>query len=459
MTAALVLDPHVLVDSNHHVVRQGLRPCARVAAVPRRHATNSRISGFHKMGHEERLATIQAHTGISDDEVAELHGMKGIGFELANRLVENVITTISIPVGVATNMTVDGIDRLVPMATEESSVVAAVCNAALQCRPSGGFVCSTSGPNMIAQVQMVGVKDPQAARLKILERRDEIAKICDATDPILTKLGGGFRDVEVRVIETAGGPMVITHLIVDTRDAMGANAVNSMAERVAPFITKWTGGRVYLRILTNLADRRVARARAVWRCEDIGGESVRDGIISAYQFADADPYRATTHNKGIMNGISSVVLATGNDTRAVESGAHSYAARTGRYRSLTRFELTEDGHLAGSIELPLAVGIVGGATKAHPTAKTCLKIMQATDADTLQRVIASVGLAQNYAALKALATVGIQKGHMSLHASNIAMAAGAVGEEIDIVAKLMVGQGAVRQDIAADLLAGIRAQK
>eukprot|EP00035_Acanthoeca_spectabilis_P021665 m.439445 g.439445 ORF g.439445 m.439445 type:complete len:445 (+) comp18392_c0_seq1:1265-2599(+) len=426
----------------------------RAAAVSTR--SSSRIHGFHKLSHEDRVAAVQAKSGISDTQAKELISMDGIGFDLANRLVENVVTTISIPVGVATNVIVDGVERLVPMATEESSVVAAVCNSALQCRGTGGFFCSTTGPNMIAQVQLVAVDDPANARLKILERRDEIAELCDATDPILTGLGGGFRDLEVRVIDTEGGPMVITHLIIDTRDAMGANAVNSMAESLAPLIASWTGGKTYLRILSNLADRRVVRARAEWSCEAIGGESVRDGIIAAYQFADADPYRATTHNKGIMNGISAVVLATGNDTRAIEAGAHAYASLTGRYRSLTRYEKTSQGNLAGSIELPLAVGIVGGATKAHPTAKTCLDIMQCTDADTLQRVIAATGLAQNFGALKALATVGIQKGHMSLHAGNIAMAAGAVGEEIDKVAREMVSRGVVRQDVALEILTKLR---
>lgn len=342
------------------------------------------------------------------------------------------------------------------MATEESSVVAAVCNTAKQCRDTGGFHCSTSGPLMIAQIQLVGVTDPEAARFKILERRAEIEEICNATDPILTSLGGGFRDLEVRVIESAGGPMVVTHLICDTRDAMGANAVNSMAETLGPKMEAWAQGKCYLRILSNLADKRLARARAVWKLETIGGEEVRDGIIAAYQFAAADPYRAATHNKGIMNGISAVVLATGNDTRAIESGAHAYASRSGKYTSLTTFEVTAEGDLAGSIELPLAVGTVGGATKAHPMAKNCLDVMNVTDADTLQRIMASTGLAQNFGALKALATVGIQKGHMGLHAGNIAMAAGATGDEIDIIAKQMVADSTVRQDVAEKLLAELR---
>lgn len=409
------------------------------------------------MDHASRLAAVQNVTGISDDTVATLKAMDGIDFSLADKLVENVIGNMSIPLGVATNMIVDGTERLVCMATEESSVVAAVCNTAKQCRDTGGFVCSTSGPLMIAQMQLVNVADPYAARMKILERRAEIEVICNETDPVLTKHGGGFRDLEIRVIDTAGGPMVITHIIVDTRDAMGANAVNSMAEKLGPLLEDWTSGKCYLKILSNLADRRLARARAVWSLDTIGGPDVRDGMIAAYQFAAADPYRAATHNKGIMNGISAVVLATGNDTRAIESGAHAYASRGGQYTSLTTYEVTAEGDLAGSIELPLALGIVGGATKAHPMAAASLEIMGVTDADTLQRITASVGLAQNFGALKALATVGIQKGHMSLHSSNVAMAAGAVGDEIDLIAKKLVELGTVRQDIAEEMLGKVRA--
>ena len=313
-----------------------------------------------------------------------------------------------------------------------------------------------SGTLMIAQIQTIEVSDPHAARLRILERRDEIKAICDECDPVLLKFGGGFRDLEVRVLDSLSGPMLITHLIVDTRDAMGANAVNTMAEKVAPHVAQWTGGRVYLRILSNLADRRLARAHAVWHLDQIGGSEVRDGILSAYHFAAADPYRAATHNKGIMNGISAVVLATGNDTRAVEAGAHAYAAREGHYGSLSRFEKTADGHLSGSIEVPMPVGLIGGATKVHPTAQASLKILGVTSAERLARIIAAVGLAQNFSALKALATTGIQKGHMALHAQNIAMMAGAVGEEIERVARVLVERGTVRQDIAQTVLQELR---
>ncbi|MFT6670210.1 MAG: hydroxymethylglutaryl-CoA reductase [Afipia broomeae] len=422
-----------------------------------RHGANrgSRIAGFHRKSPQERLDLVASFAGLDAATAAHLADMGNLPPPLADKMIENVIATMNVPIGIATNMKVDGEDVLIPMATEESSVVAAVCNAARQTYDAG-FTTSVSGTLMIAQVQAVEVPDPYAARLRLLEKRDEIKAICDACDPLLVKLGGGFRDVEVRILDTLGGPMVITHLIVDTRDAMGANAVNTMAEKIAPHIATWSGGRVFLRILSNLADRRLARAHAVWRLEDIGGESVRDGIISAYQFAEADPYRAATHNKGIMNGISAVILATGNDTRAVEAGAHAFAARSGRYTSLTRYEITKDGHLSGSIELPLAVGLIGGATKIHPTAQACLKILGVTTAERLARIIAAVGLAQNFSALKALATVGIQSGHMALHAQNIAIMAGAVGDEVEAVAKALVERATVRIDIAQEVLDIIR---
>ncbi|WP_211107082.1 hydroxymethylglutaryl-CoA reductase, degradative [Azospirillum thermophilum] len=413
------------------------------------------------MSQRERLEQVAAFAGLEPALVEHLANTGNLDAALADRLIENVVGTMNVPLGIATNMRIDGEDVLIPMATEESSVVAAVCNAGRQCYETGGFTTGLSGTLMIAQIQTVGVADPHAARLRILDRREEVKAVCDGCDPVLLGLGGGFRDLEVRVLDTAGGPMLITHLIVDTRDAMGANAVNSMAEALAPHIAGWTGGRVYLRILSNLADRRLARAHAVWSLdrlavEGMTGAQVRDGIISACHFAAADPYRAATHNKGIMNGISAVVLATGNDTRAVEAGAHAYAARGGSYGSLTRFEIAADGSLGGSIELPMAVGLIGGATRLHPTAQACLKILGVTSAARLARIIAAVGLAQNFSALKALATTGIQKGHMALHAQNIAMMAGAVGGEIERVAHLLVERGTVRMDVAQGLLRDLR---
>ncbi|HDZ37707.1 MAG TPA: hydroxymethylglutaryl-CoA reductase, degradative [Marinobacter sp.] len=417
----------------------------------------SRISGFHNLSMQERLEKVIEAAGLSPDVADHMNNTGNLNADIADSMIENAIGTMNIPVGVATNMIVDQQDTLIPMATEESSVVAAVCNAARQCRDSGGFITSMSGSLMIAQIQLVDVPNPEFARLQILERKAEIQQVCDETDPVLLKHGGGFRDVEVRVLEgRQTGTMVITHLIVDTRDAMGANAVNSMAEAVAPLIAQWTNGRTYLRILSNLADRRLARARATWTLDAIGGESVRDGILAAYEFADIDPYRAATHNKGVMNGVSAVVLATGNDTRAVEAGAHAFAANTGRYRSLTHWEADRAGNLTGMIEMPMPVGLIGGATKSHPTARIALDIMAVKSADQLARIIAAVGLAQNFSALKALATTGIQKGHMALHAKNIAVMAGALGAEIDAVAKDLVRLGKVRVDIAEDLLNKLR---
>jgi len=418
--------------------------------------TGSRIAGFHSLSPQERLDAVTRRSGLGNEGKSHLIEAGSALVELADHLSENVIGTMNVPLGVATNLIVDGEDVLVPMATEESSVIAAVCNAAKQCRDTGGVTATWTGPQMIAQVQILNSPDPEAAKQALLDRRDEIKASCDACDPMLLKLGGGFRDIEVRVLDTRIGPMVILHLIVDTRDAMGANAVNTMAEKLAPHVENWTGGTVKLRILSNLADRRVVTVRGVWRTETIGGEDVRDGMIAASAFADADPYRAATHNKGIMNGISAVVLATGNDTRAIEAGAHAFASRSGRYTALSTWDKTPEGDLEGVMEIPMAVGIVGGATKVHPTAQACLKIMGVTNAERLAKVAAAVGLVQNFSALKALATTGIQAGHMRLHAQNLAITVGAVGEEIEAVAAEIVAKGEIREDAAQAALEQIR---
>jgi hydroxymethylglutaryl-CoA reductase len=417
---------------------------------------SSRIAGFHKLGIQGRLDILKERCNLDPETVQAMLNTGNLPADTADHLIENVITTMNIPVGIATNMKVDDSDVLVPMATEESSVVAAVCNAARQCYDNGGFTTSMSGSQMIAQIQLVNITNPQFCRISILEQKSQIKKLCDDCDPILLSLGGGLQDIEVRIIDSSIGPMVITHLIVDTRDAMGANAVNTMAEKLAPLIEQWTGGKVYLRILSNLADRRLARARATFTCDAIGGEAIRDGIMSAYHFAESDPYRAATHNKGIMNGVSAVVLATGNDTRAVEAGAHAYAARNGHYSSLTHWEINKTGDLVGSIEIPMAVGLVGGATKLHPMAKANLQILGVKSASQLARIIAATGLAQNFAALKALATTGIQKGHMALHAQNVAMMAGAVGQQIDQVANALIAQGTIRIDVAQSILQDLK---
>jgi hydroxymethylglutaryl-CoA reductase len=337
------------------------------------------------------------------------------------------------------------------MATEEASVVAAASNAARTAYDLGGFHTSLSGSIMRGQIQVVDLTDPYGAMARIYENKKEILDRCNAKDPTLVSLGGGAIDVEVHVIERAKQPMVVLHLLVDTRDAMGANAVNTMAEAVAPYIEEITSGRVVLRIISNLADRRLVRARAVFSTEELGGKEVVDNIIRAYEFAECDPYRATTHNKGIMNGISAVVLASGNDTRAVEAGAHAYASVSGRYRSLTRWELNREGNLVGTIEVPMAVGIVGGATKSHPTARLGLKLMGIQNAEELAGAIAAVGLAQNLAAMRALAAEGIQKGHMALHARNLAMMAGAHDDQIDQIVKQAIQEKDVRYDRILEL--------
>ncbi|SEF67915.1 hydroxymethylglutaryl-CoA reductase [Jhaorihella thermophila] len=408
--------------------------------------TNSRLPGLHNLPRAERLTRVAQAAGLDAAARAHLEAAAAHDGEIADHLSENVISVMAVPLGVATNLRVDGQDVLVPMATEESSVVAAVCNGARACRDAGGVVTEADPPRMIAQVQVTGLEDLSAARDAVLARRDEIAARCNACDPVLVRLGGGFRDVEARIVP----PFLVLHLIVDVRDAMGANTVNTMAERIAPFVEEITGGRVGLRILSNLADRRLVRARAVWPAEVIGADVV-DGILSAWAFAAADPYRAATHNKGIMNGIDAVGLATGNDTRALEAGAHAFAAQGG-YGPLSSYEKTPQGDLLGRIELPMPVGIVGGATRAHPTAQAALKIMGATTADRLARVMAAVGLVQNFSALRALATEGIQRGHMGLHARNVAIAAGATGAQIDRIARAMVERGEIRENVARTLL-------
>jgi hydroxymethylglutaryl-CoA reductase len=417
---------------------------------------NSRIPGFYKKTIEERTKLIKELVGLSEEEIETLHSWGNLEPKIADAMIENVIGAMAYPFAIATNFKINNKDYLIPMVIEESSVVAAASNAARVMRKDGGIKATTTGPVMISQIQLVNVKAPYFAKMKIIEHKDEILELANKQDPVLVKLGGGAKDLEVRVIDSPQGPMVVTHLIVDVRDAMGANAVNTMAEKVAPLIEQITGGRVYLRILTNLAEKRLARAWVKVYKEDIGGEDVVDGIVAASNFAWADPYRAATHNKGIMNGIIAVALATGQDHRALEAGAHAYAARSGRYMPLSLWEKDENGNLVGSIELPVAVGLVGGAVKVHPVARIALKILGVESAQELAEIMAAVGLAQNFAALRALATEGIQKGHMKLHAKNIAIMAGAPPELADKIADIMVSEGKVRFDRAKELLEELR---
>lgn len=419
----------------------------------------SSYSGFFKLSMADRLKEVAEFAGFSEEEQAVLASADSLDDEKADNMIENVIGKYALPMGVAINFVINGKDVVIPMVVEEPSVVAACSNAAKMARPSGGFRASASGNVMIAQIQVLGIATPEAARSMILEKKDEIIRICNEKDPVLVSLGGGVKDVEVRAIETKAGVMVIVHLLVDTGDAMGANAVNTMAEAVAPFIEEITGGTVELRILSNLADHRLVRARATWRKEDIGGEEVVEKMLNAYAFAEADPYRAATNNKGIMNGIVPVVIATGNDTRAIESGAHSYAARSGRYTSMTTWEKDENGDLVGSIEIPMAVGLVGGATKIHPAAKAAVKLLGVRTAAELGQIIACAGLANNMAAMKALATEGIQRGHMSLHARNLANTVGARGEILEKIVKQMVSEKKVRIEYAQELFEKYSSEK
>ncbi len=410
----------------------------------------SRISGLYKLPPAERLKAVAAASGLSPEAIEQINS--GLKIDQADKMVENVIGLMQVPLGVATNFVIDGREIIIPMATEEPSVIAAASNGARMARPGGGFTTSSTGPVMRAQIQAVGISDPYGAKMAILEKAGELAEAANSKDPMLVKFGGGVKDIEVYVIDSRVGPMVVTHLIVDCRDAMGANAVNTMAEFLAPKIEAITGGKVYLRIISNLADRRLARARAIFKAEEIGGPEVVDGIIQAAALAEVDPYRAATHNKGIMNGVTAVVLATGNDTRAVESGAHAYASISGRYKSLTCYEKNADGDLVGTIEMPVAVGLVGGATRVHPVARANVSMLGVKSADDLSRIIASVGLSQNFAALRALASEGIQRGHMSLHAKNVAVQAGAKCDMIEIVAARMAAERMISVDRAAEIM-------
>jgi len=350
---------------------------------------NSAISGFYRLSIAERRDILKRELNLTDDEMRLIANMGSLEEGIADRMIENVVSEMEVPIGIAMNFLINGKDYLVPMAIEEPSVVAAASNAARMARVKGGFKSISSDPLMIGQIELSGIPDPFGAKFRILERKEELIQLANSRDPVLLKLGGGAKDVEVRVIDE-NNPMVVVHLIVDVRDAMGANAVNTMAEYLAPRISEISGGKVRLRILSNLATYRVTRSYAVFDKKTIGGEDVVEGILEAYRFARDDPYRATTHNKGIMNGIDAVLVATSNDWRAVEAGAHAYAAMRG-YTSLSRWEMNSDGDLVGYLELPMAVGIVGGATVTHPKAKLMRKILGITSAREFADVLGAVG--------------------------------------------------------------------
>ncbi|RLI31083.1 hydroxymethylglutaryl-CoA reductase, degradative [Candidatus Bathyarchaeota archaeon] len=413
---------------------------------------SSRISGFYKLPREERLRIVAEFAGLSEEEVEVLRSGGGLGIETADRMIENVIGMMAYPLGVAVNFRINGRDRLIPMVLEEPSVVAAASNAARMMREGEGIRTSSTEPVMIGQIQILKVENPQEKAEALLSAKEEILELANQQDPILVKFGGGARDLEVRFLDSRVGPMMVVHLLVDCRDAMGANAVNTMCEALAPKLEKITGGKVLLRIISNLADRRLVRAEALVRKEAVGGEEVVDGIVAASAFAEADPYRAATHNKGILNGVIAVALATAQDHRAIEAGAHAYAARSGRYTALTRWEKTPEGDLLGRLEMPMAVGTVGGATRVHPVAKIALKILGVKSARELAEVMGAVGLAQNLAAIRALATEGIQRGHMRLHARNLVIMAGAEGALVDKAVEELVSSGEIRFDRAVEVV-------
>jgi hydroxymethylglutaryl-CoA reductase len=414
----------------------------------------SKISGFYKLSIKDRIEFLKKFADLSEDEVNILSS--SLDLKTADRMIENVIGTFDLPIGLALNFLINGKDYIIPMVTEESSVVAAASNAAKIARIKGGFITDCSDPLMIGQIQILNLEDIASSIKELLDHKKEILKIANSQDRILNDLGGGAKDFELRILDSPIGKMIVMHLIVDVRDAMGANAVNTMVEALAPIIEDLTGGKVRLKILSNLADKRIVKAKAIFDKEKMGGEKIVDDFLESYTLASLDPYRATTHNKGIMNGIDSLIIATGNDFRAIEAGAHAYASLDGRYSSLTKYYKNKNGDLVGEIEIPMAIGIVGGAGNIHPKAKLCKKILGIKTAQDLSGVVASLGLAQNFAAVFALSTVGIQKGHMSLHAKNIAVMAGAKEELIDIISEKMIKEGNIKLDRAKEIINEIK---
>jgi hydroxymethylglutaryl-CoA reductase len=377
---------------------------------------DSSISKFFEKTLKERLGVVADFSDLSPNELKIIEDATGgISFEKADNMIENAIGTFSLPLGIATNFRINGKDYLIPMVIEEPSVIAASSKAAKTARIHDGFKAEADESYSIGQIQVVDT-DVQAAIPKIIGASHDILNLANQQSNTLSKLGKGAKEISCKDIETDSGHMLIVELLIDVGDAMGANVTNTMCEAVAPMIEKLSGGKTLLRILSNYSTKRMVRASAVFDKDDIGGEGVVDDMISAFQFADNDTYRAVTHNKGVMNGVIAVANSTGQDSRAIEAAAHAYASKTGHYRSLTKWEKDDNGNLVGNFELPLSVGIVGGVIQHHPIAKICTKILGVTTAQELSCVIAAVGLAQNFSAMRALATEGIQKGHMKLHA-------------------------------------------
>ena len=422
---------------------------------------DSRLSGFYKLSVEDRRNKVAQLSGLSPEQIDALASHGELSEAAADRMIENVIGTMSLPVGVATNFVIDGKPYLIPFCVEESSIVAAASNMAKRCLVNGGFRTNNDDPVMIAQIQVLDLPDVEEAAEAVLTAKYELMAMCNSLPSTMIKLGGGCKDIITRSIDSMSGRMLIVHLLVDTRDAMGANAVNTMAELVSGKIEEITGGRVHLRILSNLATHRLAKVEATFTPEELSDDGTREngskiisGILEAHHFAMADPYRAATHNKGIMNAISAIALACGQDWRAIEAGCHAWAAvEEGTYTSMTRWSRNGDGNLVGRIETPMAVGIVGGASKVHPAARANLSILGVESAQELAGIMAAAGIAQNLGAMRALATSGIQAGHMKLHAKNMAVSAGAIGDEIEQVAKIVNAQSSpVTQQLVKDTL-------
>ncbi len=426
----------------------------------------SRLSGFHKLPVADRMGTVSRMMRLSSDEVLALQGA-GLSTDMANQMIENAIGTFSLPLGLGLNLQVNGRDYIVPMAVEEPSVVAAVSFAAKIAREGGGFQAEADDPIMIGQVQITGYGDPTEASRKLVAHKEQLLALANSFHPAMLARGGGARDVEVRLLPAPEGArgeaILVLHLYIDTQEAMGANLINTMCEGIAPLVEQITGGKVFLRILSNLADRRLARASCRIPVErladfDMPGEAIAEGIVQASRFAQADPYRAATHNKGVMNGIDAVAIATGQDWRSIEAGAHAFACRDGQYRPLSTWSL-EEGHLVGRIELPLALGTVGGPIKVHAQVQAALKVLRVSSARELSMVMAAVGLAQNFAAVRALGSVGIQRGHMALHARCVAVTAGARGHFVEKVADALVSAGQVKVDKAREILASLMGEQ
>ena len=413
---------------------------------------DSSISKFFEKTREERLQVIKNFANLSEDDIELLELPDGgITFERADKMVENSFGTFSLPLGVATNFKINSKDFLVPMAIEEPSVIAAASKAAKLARPKGGFTVTADESFSIGQIQVLNV-DIDNAISKIKENSLEILDLANSKSNTLSKMGKGAKEITYKKLETDFEPMLIVELLIDVGDAMGANVTNTMCEEVSPLIEKLTGGKTLLRILSNYSTRRMVRAAAIFEKESVGGRKVVDNMIHAYQFAKHDVYRAVTHNKGIMNGIIAVANATGQDSRAIEAAANAYASRSGQYRSLSEWTRDPDGNLVGMLEIPLSVGIVGGIINVHPVAKICSKILGVESAKEMACVIAATGLAQNFSAMMALATDGIQKGHMRLHARNLASAAGASTQQIDKIASQMLQENNISANRAKELL-------